>query len=66
MTKEEFIKNQEKLFTDEQGIVRTMFMPKNGICWRCRKDIVPELISKGKDGKELVTGCPHCSKSFVD
>lgn len=34
-------------------------------CFCCNKDIW-EGISDEKASTELITGCPHCFKSFVD
>lgn len=39
-------------------------MPISGRCYKCNRDIVPELINRGEDGKTLVTGCPLCYYSF--
>lgn len=42
-----------------------MFMPDNGLCFRCNKDIT-ERITAERAGKELITGCPLCHWSYVD
>lgn len=56
------------------------FAPQNGRCWSCNQDIYStarrkwngrfEGESKGisveKAGRELVTGCPHCYRSYCD
>ena len=48
------------------------FAPNRGICYRCRKNIYQNYqfdngyVSKGKTGKELVTGCPHCNISYCE
>ena len=41
------------------------FMPRNS-CWHCGKDVVSVLIALGKDGSDLVTGCPYCMRSYCD
>lgn len=41
------------------------FAPNNGICWSCNKQIY-ELISFEKAGSSLITGCPHCFKSYCE
>jgi len=38
-----------------------MFAPTDGRCWGCGKDIVNE-----KWATELITGCPHCHRSYCD
>lgn len=37
------------------------FAPTNGICWSCGRDTVD-----GRWAKELITGCQHCYRSYVD
>ena len=63
MNRQEFISNQEK-YCDEVKV--PLFMPQNGICWSCKRDIIPRLIEKGEDGTSLVTGCPICNRSYCD
>jgi hypothetical protein len=43
-----------------------MFMPQNGICWKCFADVVEIELSRGNDGSRLVTGCPNCLRTFCD
>lgn len=70
----------QKRYCRENGDL--IFAPKDGICWRCRRNIYEkhtketiflgeiEIITTGIDvekaSTELITGCPHCNKSFVD
>ena len=50
------------------------FAPESGICFRCGKNIYEpyerdgniEGIDVETAGKFLITGCPHCIKSFCD
>ncbi|HBB9121083.1 hypothetical protein HW877_09400 [Serratia marcescens] len=50
------------------------FAPNNGICFRCKRDIYLKIdngifitgISVRRAGSELVTGCPHCNRSYCD
>jgi len=55
------------------------FPPASGRCYRCKKNIYERIVQKSYDGREyaagisveeastrLVTGCPHCHRSFVD
>ena len=43
------------------------FAPDNGVCWRCNKNIYQNYeTSMGVTGKEFVTGCPHCNRSYCD
>lgn len=57
------------------------FAPKTGTCWKCNKNIYEQVerksfysdnptyktgISVEKAGSSLVTGCPHCSRSYCD
>lgn len=56
------------------------FAPRNGVCWNCNKNIYEQHekryggdvkgfvtgISVEKAGSELVTGCPHCNRSYCD
>lgn len=55
------------------------FAPQSGNCWSCRKNIYEPHeyagwnggkytsgITVEKVGSELVTGCPHCNRSYCD
>ena len=47
------------------------FAPDSGRCWKCGKNVyqnyeIDERIHKGESGEELVTGCPHCHRSYCD
>ena len=50
------------------------FAPRNGVCWKCKQNIYQQIergayktgISVEKAGKQLVTGCPHCNRSYCD
>jgi hypothetical protein len=56
------------------------FAPTSGRCWSCSKNIYKEYshinlytqseYSTGIDveqaGRALVTGCPHCNRSYCD
>ena len=41
------------------------FAPKDGFCWSCGEQIY-ERISWKQARHELITGCPHCSRSYCD
>ena len=50
------------------------FAPMGGRCWNCNEDIYTEIdhggyktgISVEKAGSTLITGCPHCHRSYCD
>ena len=50
------------------------FAPRDGKCWNCNKDIYTEQdhggyktgISVEKAGSTLITGCPHCNRTYCD
>lgn len=64
VTRQDFIRNQEQL-CKKRGI--PVFMPYNGICWSCGRDIVAPLIKEGLNGGEThMTGCPFCHRSYCD
>ena len=64
VTREQFIKNQRKYCNEHAA---PFFMPGDGLCYRCKKDIIAVLIEGGKTGAEkLVTGCPICFRSYCD
>ena len=50
------------------------FAPRDGVCYRCRKNIYSEIdhgdyqtgIWVEKAASELITGCPHCNRSYCD
>lgn len=66
----------QRKYCDEEGL--PLFAPFTGICFKCGKNIYEEkeyrrgntFVKKGIDvdkaTNELVTGCPHCSMSYVD
>lgn len=41
------------------------FSPEDGYCYSCGNNIY-ELISLEEASKILITGCPHCRRSFCD
>lgn len=52
------------------------FAPTNGRCWRCGKNIYEKSVNTltGQESgisveyaaTRLVTGCPHCNRSYCD
>lgn len=62
---EEAMKAQKR-FTEKNELPH--FAPTNGICWGCRRNIysAPRGYTVERAGEELITGCPHCHKSYVD
>lgn len=42
-----------------------LFAPEDGFCWSCHQQIYTR-ISLERAGSDLITGCPHCSRSYVD
>jgi len=42
------------------------FMPTDGICWHCGRDVVAVELERGNNGSELVTGCRWCSYSYCE
>lgn len=54
------------------------FAPRSGVCWNCNRNIYNPYKRKYGDreyetgitteeaSSELVTGCPHCNKSYCD
>lgn len=61
VTREQFIDNQKKYCGDNGA---PFFMPDDGYCYRCRRDIIPHLKGNGSD--HLVTGCPLCFYSYCE
>ena len=41
------------------------FAPEDGFCWSCGKQIYTRIDEK-QASKDLITGCPHCSRSYCD
>ena len=62
----------QRKYCEENGVPH--FAPRNGICWRCHRNIYEPVnhgkytagISVEKAGRTLVTGCPHCCRSYCD
>jgi ribosomal protein S27AE len=50
------------------------FAPHKGVCWKCGRNIYNEVdkgtyktgISVEAAASRLVTGCPHCNRSYCD
>lgn len=56
------------------------FAPRNGVCWKCNKQIYQSAKMKSFSGaeiekpgisverasRELITGCPHCNWSYCE
>lgn len=51
------------------------FAPADGKCYKCKKPIYEQSedaggfkrgISVEKAGSTLITGCPHCNRSYCD
>ncbi len=47
---------------------RTGFAPSSGVCWKCHQNIAEgeNAITLEKLGDYIITGCPHCHRSFCD
>lgn len=41
------------------------FAPENGFCWSCGHQIHTK-ISLERASNDLITGCPHCMRSYCD
>lgn len=62
-----FFKSQMELSPNR----RVGFAPSDRRCYCCGKDITKDYdgskgITKEKLGNYIITGCPHCFKSFCD
>jgi len=65
-------KAAQKKLQEEKGYPD--FAPADGRCWNCKRQIYEELDSPyGKTGislerasTELITGCPHCHRTYCD
>jgi hypothetical protein len=69
----------QKAYCDENKLPH--FAPNDGRCWNCNQNIyssgkrfwlgkfedkITDGISKERASKELITGCPHCFRSYCD
>lgn len=66
--KEDRAKAQRK-FCEEKKY--PMFMPSNGSCWWCGKDVTARRNQSEEEAFKTastthITGCPHCHRSFCD
>ena len=68
---ERAIKAQKK-YCEEHKLPH--FAPFDGICFRCRQNIY-ERVERGERvtgisvegaGSQLITGCPHCNRTYCD
>ena len=45
------------------------FAPRGGLCWNCGNNIYTEIdhgTYKTGISVEIITGCPHCHRSYCD
>ena len=63
----------QKKYCDKSGAPH--FAPSSGRCFNCNRNIYDDYVINGRDSKgitlesaekELVTGCPHCNRSYCD
>jgi len=63
----------QKYFCKAKGL--PLFAPSDGVCWRCSNNIYKEVerpdghktgYSVEIAGSTLITGCPHCCRSYCD
>lgn len=47
---------------------RVGFAPKDGVCWYCKRNICEgeHGITLEKLGDYIITGCPHCNRSYCN
>ncbi|MBU9711104.1 hypothetical protein [Evansella tamaricis] len=73
---------QKSIKAQEEYCKRTgapHFAPSSGVCWKCNKNIYNPHEKAVLDGKhyfsgittekaasELITGCPHCYRTYCD
>lgn len=70
------IESQKKLCETKK---LPLFAPYDGVCWNCHKNIYEPFkqsrdndgvsitgITTAQAGTELVTGCPHCCRTYCD
>ena len=65
-TREQFLERQRKTSLAAGVPGNDTFMPKSGICWNCKEDVVAKELAKGNDGMKLVTACLACQRSYCD
>jgi len=63
VTREQFLQNQKDMCKRKHY---PHFMPYDGICYYCHKDIVQALIERGYDGTTMITACPICGSTYCD
>lgn len=70
-------KEAQKVFCEAKNFPH--FAPHSGICWKCGCNIYEQVTQRGYGDKEritgisveaagshLITGCPHCNRSYCD
>ncbi|HEI9782010.1 TPA: hypothetical protein SLN38_001419 [Serratia marcescens] len=68
----ELAKQAQKKYCEE--VKAPHFAPNDGVCFRCKRNIYIRIdngtyitgISIRQASRELVTGCPHCNRSYCD
>jgi hypothetical protein len=64
--KRKFIEKQLLVFKGQGFMDGDMFLPSDGKCYYCGKDVIDYEISNGNDGSKSVTGCHFCHKSYCE
>ena len=62
----------QKKYCNDKGYPH--FAPRNGVCFDCNKNIYQQIkrekyttgITVEKAGSSLITGCPHCHRTYCD
>ena len=57
------IETQKKYCKDNKA---PHFAPEDGFCYNCGKQIYADGRSIEYASKNLITGCPHCHRSYCD
>lgn len=48
-----------------EGLKTPWWIPYDGVCYSCHRQIMNCYTLKGAKST-VITGCPHCHRSFVD
>ena len=64
--KQDFIAKQLEIYKGQGFMDGSMFMPCDGRCYHCNRDIITHELAEGNDGSKSITGCPFCHRSYCD
>jgi len=64
LTVGEVVIREQRRYCAQHGL--PLFLPYDGRCFSCRRDITHHSRIRSVARRSLITGCPYCSRSFCE